>query len=180
VRSTRVGCFRDVEAVPATGREPNEWLTLGRLVLLDRVGANAGPWDRREESGIFGGSRRRRETTMKLKLESDPIPHSSMSRALLAGSLTVVSVGCGHGHLGVISTAGTTYVYPQDVKAYADAARDSGAHDLHCPKEQTSGTSFGDGTIAADGCGQRAVYRCPPADSEPNMCQMMLISKVAK
>jgi hypothetical protein len=139
---------------------------------------NGARLDRREES-IFGGGRKK-EREMTMKLSWSPTSHSSMSRALLVGSLTVVSVGCGHGHLSVISTAGTTYVYPQDVKAYVDAARDSGAHDLQCPKEQTSGTSFGDGTVAADGCGQRAVYRCPSTASDPTMCQMMLISKVAK
>jgi hypothetical protein len=68
--------------------------------------------------------------TMMLKWELGLIPHGSMSRALLVGSLAVASVGC---HFGAISTAGTTYMSQDYDNPYLQAVRGSGLQDLKCP-----------------------------------------------
>jgi hypothetical protein len=60
------------------------------------------------------------------------------------------------------------------------AVRGSAVQDLECPNEQISvdTISISEGEWAANGCGQRAVYRCPGAGGAP--CQMRLVSKFAK
>ena len=105
------------------------------------------------------------------------IPHGSMSRALLIGSLAVVSVGCVN--FGAISSAGTTYTSQEYGNPFIQAVRDSGAHDLKCPKEQISTMNTGgELEFAAEGCGQRSVYRC--SFTGGRVCQLVLISKFAK
>jgi len=106
----------------------------------------------------------------------------STSRSLLLTlSLVVPSAGC---HYGAISTVGTTYASQQYDNPWERAARESGAHDLRCPNEPIKVMALQDGKYpsseyAADGCGQRAVYKCSPA-SLSQTCEMLLVARFPK
>jgi hypothetical protein len=76
-------------------------------------------------------------------------------------------------------------MHPENPDPYTPALLDSGAHDLNCPKEQMSKLPGAGEDFVVEGCGQRAVYRCPLNDPAPKMysvapCQMLLVSKFAK